>query len=61
MSLRLVVAWRLLTPRCREYLARRYWQAEHSREIADAVGKKPGAVQRFLLRCVARLRAGVQE
>ena|SRR5450759_5887207 len=58
-GLRLVVAWRLLSPKCREYLARRFWRLERPRQIADTVGKKPGTVQRFLVRCLARLRAEV--
>lgn len=59
-GLQLVVAWRLISPQCREYLARRFWRSERPRQIAAAVGKQQATVQRFLARCLARLRRSVE-
>jgi|PersoiStandDraft_1058852.scaffolds.fasta_scaffold57715_1 DNA-directed RNA polymerase specialized sigma24 family protein len=58
-GLQLLVAWRLLSPRCRDYLARRFWRSERIKQIAASEGKKDGAIQRFAARCLARLRATV--
>lgn len=60
-SLRLVVAWRLLSTDCRRYLARRFWRNERTRDLAATTGKSYSAVRRFMSRCLARLRRSVEE
>jgi DNA-directed RNA polymerase specialized sigma24 family protein len=60
-SLRLIVAWRLLSPDCRRYLARRFWHKERTRDLAAKAGKSYSALRRFMSRCLARLRRSVEE
>jgi len=60
-SLRLIVAWRLLSPDCRRYLARRFWCKERTRDLAEKAGKSYSALRRFMSRCLARLRRSVEE
>jgi DNA-directed RNA polymerase specialized sigma24 family protein len=60
-SLRLIVAWRLLSPECRRYLARRFWRNERTRDLAAKAGKSYSALRRFMSRCLARLRRSVEE
>ena len=52
----LALAWLKITPRCRQLLAERFFRRRTATELAAAAGDPPGAVKRFMSRCLERLR-----
>jgi DNA-directed RNA polymerase specialized sigma24 family protein len=54
-------AWPVITARCRQYLARRFWKLERARDIANSTGDRPETVKRFMSRCLAKLRTLMEE
>ena len=57
----LASAWHEISARCREYLARRFWKHEATRQIAASAGDRPESVKRFMSRCLAKLRVLMEQ
>jgi len=60
-GVRLARSWPLLSENCRHVLARRFWQNQRTIDLAERLGRKPGALKRMISRCLGRLRQGLGE
>jgi DNA-directed RNA polymerase specialized sigma24 family protein len=52
----LALSWLKITPRCRQLLSERFFRHTAACDLAVSLGETPGAVKRFMSRCLEKLR-----